>query len=207
MPTRKLLGAAAIAAAVAGGGIAGAFVGVPVASNAQESPNTPTTPTTPTTEDVEGTQTAPDAEDTEARGCGFGHAPGFDLDVAAEALGVSEDELREALEDGQSIADVAGERGVEVQSVIDALVAAANERIDEAVADGDLDADDAAELKEDLPDRITALVNGELPRFRRGPGGPGAGFGPGFGPGGAPDGGTFDGGEFEPGPFAAPARF
>jgi hypothetical protein len=75
---------------------------------------------------------------------------------------------------------VAGERGVDVQTVIDAMVADATERIDQRVADGDLDADRAASLKEDLPDRITDVVNGEAgPRFGHGPGGPGGPFGPG----------------------------
>jgi hypothetical protein len=48
------------------------------------------------------------------------------------------------------------------------MVAEATQRIDQAVADGDLDADRAAQIKEDLPERLTDLVNGELPRF--GPG-------------------------------------
>jgi uncharacterized protein YidB (DUF937 family) len=90
------------------------------------------------------------------------------LDAAAEALGISVDDLRSALRDDQTIADVAEEHGVDVQTVIDAMVAEATQRIDQAVADGDLDADRAAQIKEDLPERLTDLVNGELPRF--GPG-------------------------------------
>jgi hypothetical protein len=62
--------------------------------------------------------------------------------------------------------------------VIDAMVADATERIDQRVADGDLDADRAASLKKGLPDRITDVVNGEAgPGSGHGPGGPG--FGPG----------------------------
>jgi hypothetical protein len=45
--------------------------------------------------------------------------------------------------------------------VIDALVADATARLDEAVADGRLDADRAEEIKADLVERITAKVNGE----------------------------------------------
>jgi uncharacterized protein YidB (DUF937 family) len=90
------------------------------------------------------------------------------LSAAAEALGISVDDLRSALRDDKTIADVAAEHGVDVQAVIDAMVAEATERIDQAVADGDVDADRAAELEADLPERLTALVNGELPRF--GPG-------------------------------------
>ena len=66
---------------------------------------------------------------------------------------------------------MAEERGVAVQTVIDAIVADATARIDDAVADGDLEADDATELKEDLPDRVTDLVNRDgFPGPRFGPG-------------------------------------
>ncbi len=58
------------------------------------------------------------------------------LDVAAEALGLDEDALWDALRDGNSIADVATEQGVHLQVVQDALVSEATERIDAALADG-----------------------------------------------------------------------
>lgn len=152
---KKLLGAAAITASIAGGGIAGALLAVPALSAAQEQ--------TTTTE--EGGHTAGGHDHLIARageaGCaGFHH---LDLTVAAEALGMGEDELADALADGSSIADVAGEREVDLQAVIEALVAAATVDIDQAVADGDLDAERAAELKEGLSERVTAFVNGELP--------------------------------------------
>jgi ribosome-interacting GTPase 1 len=106
----------------------------------------------------------------------------FDLSVAAEALGMTEDELRTALEeDGTSIADVAADQGVEVQKVVDALVADANARIDKAVTDGDLEADRAEELKSGLADRITEMVNGEFRGDRGGRAGPFGGHGRGIG--------------------------
>ena len=86
--------------------------------------------------------------------------------VAAEAIGITEDELRAALEDGQSIAQVAEANGVDVQTVIDAMVAAATERLEAAIAE--------------LPERMAEVVEREgLPD--RGPGGPGRGhFGAGL---------------------------
>jgi len=72
-------------------------------------------------------------------GGGRGHGRGIggaDLGVAAEALGMTEDELRTALEeDGTSIADVAADKGVDVQKVIDALVASATENLEERITD------------------------------------------------------------------------
>jgi hypothetical protein len=60
---------------------------------------------------------------------GFGRGPGgpgkgFGLDEAAAALGMTTDELRTALAGGQSIADVAKAKGVDLTKVTDALVAA-----------------------------------------------------------------------------------
>ena len=44
------------------------------------------------------------------------------------------DDLRAALRDGRSIADVAAERDVEVQTVIDAMVGAITENVEERVS-------------------------------------------------------------------------
>jgi len=54
-----------------------------------------------------------------------GHGLGpLALDTAAEALGVTEQELRTALdEDGATLADVASTQGVDIQVLVDALVA------------------------------------------------------------------------------------
>jgi transposase-like protein len=106
------------------------------------------------------------------RGHGRGHF-GAGLDAAAAAIGVESEDLRAALQDGSTIAEVAEANGVEVQTVIDALVAEAETHLDEAVADGKLTEDQAAETKANLPDRITAMVNGEGPI-----GGPGRRDGP-----------------------------
>ena len=61
-------------------------------------------------------------------GLGFGR---IGLDAAAEVIGIEEDDLRDALRDGTTLAELATQNGVEVQAVIDALVAEGNERIDE----------------------------------------------------------------------------
>jgi polyhydroxyalkanoate synthesis regulator phasin len=92
-------------------------------------------------------------------GLGFGAGP----DVLAESLGIDEEALHDALRDGRTIAEVAEEQGVDVQDVVDAIVAAHQERLDEAVADGDLTQEDADELMAGAEERATAFVNGEPP--------------------------------------------
>ena len=112
------------------------------------------------------------------RGPGGHHA-----ETIAEVLDMTVDELRDVLADGGTIADVAGDL---TDEVIDALVAEHQARLDQAVEDGRIDADTAAEKSAELEQRITDMVNGELPEGRAGFG-PGRrghrGFGGGFGPG------------------------
>ncbi len=82
--------------------------------------------------------------------------------VAADTIGIEPKALRTAVRDGQSVADVARSHDVDPQAVIDAIVAAANTKIDAAVDAGKIDADRAATMKEKVPVRVTKLVNGNL---------------------------------------------
>jgi polyhydroxyalkanoate synthesis regulator phasin len=108
-----------------------------------------------------------DARPDRGFGGGIGHhglALGLgDMSTVAESLGIGEDELRAALADGQTIAEIAEEQGVDVQDVIDDIVAAQRERLDEAVAEGHLTQEEADEFLAGAEERVTAFVNGELP--------------------------------------------
>jgi polyhydroxyalkanoate synthesis regulator phasin len=109
-------------------------------------------------------------------GGGRGHGHGGErlgLATAAEALGMTEDELRTALEpEGTTLADVAEAQDVDVDTLIDALVEAQQERIAQAVEDGRLTQDEADERLADLEDRVTERVNSaDLGRGHHGPGG------------------------------------
>jgi polyhydroxyalkanoate synthesis regulator phasin len=92
------------------------------------------------------------------------------LEVVAGALGISKETLRSELDGTKSIADIAKARGVDVQKVIDALVADATKRIDEAVTAGKLTAAQAATAKSTLTERITERVNKVGPAGRGGHG-------------------------------------
>ena len=105
----------------------------------------------------------------------FGHHHGFGvgLDAAAEAIGIEADELRSALMDGQTLAEVAEANGVERQAVVDALVAEAESRIDQALEDERIDEDQATELRERAATKAEDAVDGTLRergfRHRHGP--------------------------------------
>jgi polyhydroxyalkanoate synthesis regulator phasin len=107
-------------------------------------------------------------------GPGFGgpHRGGHlgDLDAVASYLGVTEDQLRTQLQSGKTLADVAKAQGKSVDGLIDALVAAAKEHLDDAVAEGRLTKAQENQILADLKQRITDRVNGKLPQFNDRPG-------------------------------------
>ena len=56
--------------------------------------------------------------------------------IAADALGMTLDELQAAMQGGESIADLAAERNVDTQTIVDAYVADLSESLAQHVADG-----------------------------------------------------------------------
>jgi hypothetical protein len=92
--------------------------------------------------------------------------------AAAKYLGLSESALRDQLQDGKSLADVAKAQNKDVNGLKDAILASAKSSLDKAVSDKELTQAQADEVYSRLKDRIDDMVNGQL-RFR-GPGGPGA---------------------------------
>ena len=135
-----------------------------------------------------------------AGGPGPGHrGPGFgNLDAAAKALGMTADDLRTAMQGGKSLADVAKSKGIDVNQVIDALMAELKTHLAAEVASGEHTQAQADQILADAKARITDFVNGKAPAGgpgfggHDGPGGPGGFGGPG-GPGaagGAPAGGA-----------------
>ncbi len=176
---RKTIVAATAAASIAAGALAGSILGSPALAGAAETAGGAVGWVEEALGGLvdDGTidQAQADAVVTaldEARPArGFGHG-GFggrrfgghlDLSTVAESLGVTEAELRSALEGGQTLAEIATERGVAVQAVVDAIVVAQEEHIAEEAAEGDLTQEQADELLADAEERATALVNGELP--------------------------------------------
>ncbi len=109
---------------------------------------------------------------------GRGHGPGRHgqgprgAGVVADVLGLEGSEIRDAIQDGSTIADLAAEQGVSIDDVVDALVAQAEERVAGALESGRIDQDQADEILANAEQRAEDIVNGE--------------FEPGHGPGGAP---------------------
>jgi len=95
---------------------------------------------------------------------GFRIGLGAGLDSVAKALGISSDELKADLAKGQTIAQIAKSKNVDVNKVIDAIVADASARIDAAQKAGRLTQAQADKAKADLKTRITDFVNNGFPK-------------------------------------------
>jgi urease gamma subunit len=124
---RRLVTATVVVAAVIGGGVAGALIGIPGTSVASTSGSSSTSTTTKSSDANEGAH---------ERGHGvFGLGAHKDvLDAAAKALNLSTDELLTKLRDGKTtIADIAKDQNVDLQTVIDAMTAVAKSDITDFV--------------------------------------------------------------------------
>lgn len=99
-------------------------------------------------------------------GRGFGGG-----ETIAEVLGMETEDIRAALQDGSTVADLAEDQGVELSSIVSALVDQAEERIAENPDSRFAQNFDAEEFEQKVTDRL----NGEGPeRGERGPRGGGA---------------------------------
>jgi hypothetical protein len=123
---------------------------------------------------------------------------GAGLEPAAQVLGMTQGEVRAALREGTTLAELAEREGKSADDVVAALTKAGNERIDRAVGAGRLTQEQATRAKQRLAEGVRRFVQEGAPAK-----GLGKGFGGGFGPGhgfrdGDRDGGR--GGEGTPSP-------
>jgi hypothetical protein len=94
-------------------------------------------------------------------------------DAAARYLGMTQAELRRALEGGKTLAQVARDRNKSVEGLVDALVAPAEQKLARAVKDGQLSEGEKREILSRLREHLADVVNGRFtPRFHHGPGKP-----------------------------------
>ena len=102
-----------------------------------------------------------------ARGFGFGFGPG--LDGAADYLGLTEAQLREQIRDGKSLADVAKAQNKSVDGLKAALKAKITERLDQAVKDGHLTADQRTKALANVDQMLDDVIDGKPPTPPDGP--------------------------------------
>jgi transposase-like protein len=84
--------------------------------------------------------------------------------TAAATIGVSPEELRSQIRGGKTVAQVATDHGVDPNTVVNAVVAALTQQIDQKAAAGTIDANRAAQAKQKLPNAASRFVNETKPR-------------------------------------------
>jgi len=104
-----------------------------------------------------------------AEGRGERGGRGFDLSVghegtslmtvAAEQLGMTVEELVAELRDGKTIAQVAEEKGVSLDSIIDAYLAPRAEALEQAVADGRITQEQADRMLANMREMVESRLN------------------------------------------------
>ena len=97
---------------------------------------------------------------------------GAHLEEVAEFLGITSEEIREALQDGSTLGEIADANGSSADELIAFMVEQASERLDQAVAEGRITEEEAAERLAEITERITEGVTEgfEGPGFGHGPG-------------------------------------
>lgn len=101
------------------------------------------------------------------------------LGSAADAIGVTPRQLVQELREGNtSLAQVAQDHGVSVDDLKDAMLTDAREKLDEAVARGDLTQERADDIYANFEERIDNLLNRTWPDRIGPPFGRGRGWGP-----------------------------
>ena len=168
--TRRASGSnkAKLAGALILGGVAGAAIlgpistlaasPAPAASSGTGSGSTGTGATGTATPDAD-----PSGQPDHGPGGPGGHTEAVtDTSVVAKAIGISEADLLTALQGGKTVAAVAKAHNVDLQVVIDALVADGQAELDAAVKAGTLTQAQADAEKAQLTQRATDQANGSL---------------------------------------------
>ncbi|SEF53366.1 hypothetical protein [Paenibacillus sp. UNC499MF] len=101
--------------------------------------------------DVPGRQDSHNAKDSSVPGLPI-------LEEAASILGTTVTSLKESLEKGRSLSDVAKEKGIGEKELAAKLLAIRDSKIDQAVKEGRLDAERAAALKQRMAEHLKRMM-------------------------------------------------
>jgi len=140
---KKLVAALALAGAATAGMAGAAFA-------ADATTTTPGTSGTPKNPSAQGAKGHRGLRRVVRRGA---------LKIVLDTAGGTKEDLRAALKGGKTISDYATSQGKDPKVVADALVKAADDKIDQLVTDGKLKPERAATLKDKVPDRVDKFMH------------------------------------------------
>jgi polyhydroxyalkanoate synthesis regulator phasin len=88
------------------------------------------------------------------------------VDAIESATGLTRDDVVAQLQDGKSFNQILEENNIDPQVVIDAVTGVLTEELNQAVADGKITEERAAQVLENLPENLDRLMNATLPEDR-----------------------------------------
>ena len=154
MKLRTLVATATTAAVLATGGIA--LAGAATSSGSHSAPAATSTTTSPT---ANSAATPAVSRRVKARRLRIRKMLRGAGGIVTKTIGIDRKTLRQDLRSGMTVAQIATANNVDPQTVINALVTAADKKIDAAVQAGWIGSKRAAVIEHRLPARITKLVD------------------------------------------------
>jgi predicted transcriptional regulator len=100
------------------------------------------------------------------RGHGLGHHK-MDNSALLTLLNIDQETFRNEMKAGKTLVAIAQEHGVSEQVLKEAILGQMNQRIEDRVKSGKLSADKAEEMKANMEQRVTDMINGKGPMNRR----------------------------------------
>ena len=150
-----------VAAALLGGGVTLGAVFSPIGLAGAQSSDTDTDSTDTDSTDTETDRPVDGDRARDGRpGRGRG-GPDFPVGRVLGLLDLTPEELEAAFAEGKTVAEIAEEQGVGTDELVAELVAGVEERLDQAVADERIDADEAEARLAEIESRIEAFVTTE----------------------------------------------
>lgn len=169
MMTGLAIATLGVAVVVASTAISSAQEGdaTPTPSPSEESTDDESSPTPSQSGDSEDAEDADDTEpeggedeDTEERGC-RGGGKYLVKEAAAEVLGLSEEEVREALGEGQTLAELAEAQGMSVEDFSAALLANITADLQAQLDAGEITQEEFDEATAELSENLDDILNSE----------------------------------------------
>ena len=143
---KKWVASVALASTVVGGGLTIAAVGLPTLAGAQGN---------------EATANAPHGNG-KVKAEILAHRKDI-LNGVAEVIGIDPDALKAELKAGKSLAEVAQAHGKTTDQLVAGLLARAKNRVDEAVANGKITAEQGQKILDRLAERLPTIVERSRP--------------------------------------------
>ena len=103
--------------------------------------------------------TASDAtQNTPGNGLGIGRTGTPMIDTISKILGLTTDEIRDERQEGKSLSDIAGEKGVTKESLLNQMVKARQTQLDALVKDGTLTKEQADDYLAQMKERMSTMI-------------------------------------------------